>query len=98
MHDLLLDGRFAMNAKEARDIIRQKSNQTTKQVHETLFAEGYLTALEGPEVKALVEAIEVWEQSLYLAERENQPTVSYTAAKNGLLRALTAFKKATEKQ
>lgn len=48
-----------MNAKEAREIVTNYKDQQWGAVTPQEFhAEGYLAALEGPEVKALVEALD----------------------------------------
>jgi len=48
-----------MNAKEAREIIKSRNGLTPKPYSfEEGIANGYFKALKGPEVKALVEALE----------------------------------------
>jgi hypothetical protein len=49
-----------MNAKESKEIIKKPIAMLEDNLdyHLRLKAEGYLAALEGPEVKALVEALE----------------------------------------
>lgn len=57
-----------MNAKEAREILKRLKPELVHKFidspsHEIGFMRGYLEALEGPEVKALVEALEYYEKT-----------------------------------
>lgn len=57
-----------MTAKEARKIIEEGKFSSRHSLATLEFAHGYLEALEGPEVKALVEALEIVVNG-YLAEQ-----------------------------
>ena len=73
-----------MNAKQAREIVRDH-DYTHLEFDE---AKGYLAALEGPEVRALVEALERIANQDYRGNRSSESVIAF--------HALAAWRKATE--
>jgi hypothetical protein len=94
MNSLELEKEIAMNAKEARGIVDLWNNETPMKrmlvMDQVVFSKGYLSCLEGPEVKALVKALE---KSLDC----NGHTFYFCGCESSLTESLSIFRESVKK-
>lgn len=87
------------SAKEVRELLSKSPNPPTKPFlywYQVAVAEGYLVCLEGPEVKALVEALErvrVFDSPIYKGNHAHPLAAWQIVAHEALARYREAVKK-----